>query len=100
MPAALAGAALLVAHGSLLVTEIMFRPGTGGEWVEVWNAGSLTVHLEGLSLSDARGPGRLLDPGGISLPPGGVLLVAQDPASFREAWTPPEACRLCGVRCD
>lgn len=57
----------------------------GREWIELYNPTSLPVSLEGWSLGDAvsdgeYASGRYLFPGGAVLPPGGVIVVAQQAA--------------------
>lgn len=52
--------------GDVLITEIMFdpkgRPDTDGEWIELWNAGSEALSLEGCALDDGASTPRKLDP--------------------------------------
>lgn len=72
----------------LLISEVMYRPATNplsGEWVEIYNPTAMSVDLSGWYLGDVGpggeyGSGLYRFPGGAVLPPGGVIVIAQQSA--------------------
>lgn len=75
--------------GSVLLNEVLAdnasftnTDGTVTDWVELYNPSGITVSLAGYSLSDNPSqPGRWVFPAGVTLAPGGYLLVRCDSAS-------------------
>jgi hypothetical protein len=70
----------------LLISEVLYdpsgNPDTGREWIELHNPTTNAVDISGWSLGDAAtdgdyGSGRYLFPAGTVLPPGGVIVIAQ-----------------------
>jgi phosphatidylserine/phosphatidylglycerophosphate/cardiolipin synthase-like enzyme len=85
----------------LLISEIMVDPygiDMGGEWIEIYNAGTSTAQLEQVRVGDALhesefgpGDGLVQFPGGAKLPAGGVVVIAQDAVVFaRRYGRPPD----------
>ncbi|HER44352.1 MAG TPA: lamin tail domain-containing protein, partial [Candidatus Eisenbacteria bacterium] len=69
--------------GDLVVSEIMYRPMSGGsEWLEVASRAAVEISLARWRLSDATGTRRLVSEGGLSIEPGGHIVLAQDSALF------------------
>jgi phosphatidylserine/phosphatidylglycerophosphate/cardiolipin synthase-like enzyme len=73
----------------LLISEVLYdpsgNPDTGREWIEVYNPMGAAIDISGWSLGDAvndgeYGAGRYLFPPNTLLPPGGVLVIAQQAA--------------------
>jgi hypothetical protein len=72
--------------GDVVVTEIMYRPDRGGEWVELYNRSRVAVDLSGWSMTDRSGTSGTI-PGGTVIEAGSFLIIACDSADFRSAWT-------------
>ena len=77
--------------GSVLIHEINYNasvvdvppPGTDpGDWVELYNRSSRPVDLAGWTFRDESGAGFFTFAQGTSLPAGGFLVLASDPAAF------------------
>ncbi len=66
--------------GEVVVTEIMYRPEGGGEWIEIFNRSYGTVDLAGWSVTDLSGASGSI-PGGVEIETGGFVVLAQDPAA-------------------
>ncbi len=73
----------------VVVSEVLYdpsgNPDTGREWVELHNPTGGAIELAGWSLGDAindgeYGAGRYVFPPNTSLPPGGVMVIAQQAA--------------------
>jgi hypothetical protein len=72
--------------GEIVITEIMYRPEAGGEWIEMFNRSAETVDLSGWSVTDRSGAsGTIKD--GVKVQQGCFVLIAQDPESFTAAYT-------------
>ncbi len=85
MPNNSAGAAqaqknLLAANPTqVYITEIMSSSSNGGDWVELYNASTQTVYLEGYGLSDNLGrPRKWQFPSGASINPGEYKIIQLD----------------------
>ncbi|MCX7681815.1 MAG: lamin tail domain-containing protein, partial [Anaerolineae bacterium] len=71
-----------------LISEVLYRPATNplsGEWVELYNPTAMPVDLSGWYLGDVGpggeyGSGLYRFPAGAVLPPGGVIVIAQQAA--------------------
>ena len=80
----------------LLISEVMVDPfglDSGGEWIEIYNAGNAAASLTGYRLGDALrsqdfspGAGQVQFPDGALLPAGGVIVVAQDALVFMQRY--------------
>ena len=77
--------AALPLPGSVLINEVMalnasalINGGTYPDWVELVNTGTSPVSLAGWSLSDDGNPGKFVFPGGVTIAPGGFLVVFCD----------------------
>jgi hypothetical protein len=73
----------------LLVTEVYYKPIGGiisAEWIEIYNAGDVTVNLACVKIGDEElqggGEGMLVFPQGEILEPGGVVVVANRADTF------------------
>ncbi|MBN2487352.1 MAG: CotH kinase family protein [Bacteroidales bacterium] len=69
----------------LIVNEINFNSSPEyptGDWVEIFNAGPVTVNLDGFLLSDANPDSGFVFPSGTILYPGKYLVVAKNPEKF------------------
>lgn len=85
MAAAVVAAFAVSAHGQLLVTEFMPNPAgtdTEGEWIEIFNSGSIAMSLDGYKVGDEETP--LWDIGGTggtegmySFPTGTIMAAGQ-----------------------
>ncbi len=93
----------VTAHTGIVINEIMFdlpdpavlppsapRP---GQWIEFYNRSSATVDLTGWKVS---GGIDFAFPAGTSLPTGGYLVLAADPAAFTSGYTLPSGVPLLG----
>jgi hypothetical protein len=75
----------------LVISELLYDPvgvaDADGEWIEIYNPTAMTVTLTSYRLSDgdSYGDGTAAFPGG-SLPPGGVILIAQRADAFRSTY--------------
>ncbi|RME98982.1 MAG: lamin tail domain-containing protein, partial [Chloroflexi bacterium] len=83
----------------LLISEVLYDGTTsateGDEFAEICNAGAAAANLTGVKLGDEESPGggegmfRL--PDGMTLPPGGCLVIAKNSADFTARFgTPPD----------
>jgi glycerophosphoryl diester phosphodiesterase len=76
--------------GKVLISEVLYDPKAGGEWIELYNPGGTSVDLSGYKLGDAAYPqgeeGMFLFPDGTILPSRGVLLVANRGDIFETAY--------------
>jgi len=71
--------------GEIVITEIMYRPGMSGEWIELFNRSGETVDLSGWSVTDRSGAsGSIKD--GVMIGAGCFVLIAQDPEEFAAAY--------------
>jgi hypothetical protein len=79
-----AAAAIRSVAGPAVVSEIAYRDGGVGEWVEVWLRDAL-LDLALLSLADDASPPRAVDRGPVprSAAAGAYLVLAQDPDAVR-----------------
>jgi hypothetical protein len=70
----------------IVINEIQYHPASddhGEEYVELYNPGASTVDLSGWEFSDG------IDytfPGGITIPPGGYVVVGHDPATVQAVY--------------
>ena len=79
-----------------LISEVLFNPAgqdeTGREWVEIYNPSASTMSLAGYKIGDAIGPtgnlgdGRYVFPANATLPPFGVIVVAENAALVQQDW--------------
>jgi len=71
--------------GEVVITEIMYRPEGGGEWIELFNRSGQAVDLSGWSVTDRSGAsGSIAD--GMEIGSGCFLVIAQDPPDFSTAF--------------
>ncbi len=64
--------------GEVVISEIMYRPVEGGEWIELFNRSPVTVDLAGWSVTDRSGAsGSIRD--GVEIEAGCFVVLAQDP---------------------
>jgi hypothetical protein len=69
--------------GDIVISEIMYRPESGGsEWLEVANRSAGAILLGGWMVSDATGRKRLICEDDIPINPGGFIILAQDSNLF------------------
>ncbi len=69
--------------GDVVVSEIMYRPLSGGsEWLEIASRSAALLSLEGWCLSDATGRERLISRSEVPIDPGGYIIIAQDSGLF------------------
>jgi hypothetical protein len=76
-----------------LITEVLYNP-TGyepqGEWVELYNAGGVTLDLYGYKIGDQSTPGccegMLAFPANATLRPGQVIVIANQASVFRSTY--------------
>jgi Lamin Tail Domain len=62
--------------GGVLINELMPNPASGGEWVELYNAGAAEVDLSGWRVDDdTLGGSRTTIADGVRIAPGAHLLV-------------------------
>jgi hypothetical protein len=79
----------------LLISEILYDPlGAGdpeGEWLEIYNPGSLVVNLACVKIGDEEstggGEGMLKFPSAATLEPGGVVIIANQATYFLAAYS-------------
>ena len=73
---------LAVVNSDVVINEIFYHALNDGpeQWIELYNKGSAVVNLSGWKFSQAID---FVFPPGTSLPAGGYLVVAWDPAAFR-----------------
>jgi hypothetical protein len=73
----------------VLISEVLYdpsgNPDIGREWIELYNPMGVAIDISGWSVGDAAndgeyGAGRYLFPPNTSLPPGGVIVIAQQAA--------------------
>jgi hypothetical protein len=73
----------------VLISEVLYdpsgNPDIGREWIELYNSTGVAIDISGWSVGDAAndgeyGAGRYLFPPNTSLPPGGVIVIAQQAA--------------------
>ena len=82
------------AESTLRINEFVARPAGGeGEWVELVNAGTAPVSLDGWWIADATGRQRLF-PSGLTLDPGHYLVAAARPDSLRVGLALPDSIRV------
>lgn len=84
------------AHGSVIITEIMYNPVGGGdgvvppalssEWVELYNSGAQPVDLGGWRLDDEDATDWGQIPAGSVLLPGEVAVLAATDDEFKQTW--------------
>lgn len=70
--------------GPVVVNEIMGRPETGGEWIEI--AARERVDLRGWTIRDAAGSRRLIAAESAPVEAGGFMVLARDAAAFSASW--------------
>lgn len=64
--------------GEVVISEVMYRPADGGEWIELFNRSPVTVDLSGWSVTDRSGAsGSIAD--GVEIETGCFVILAQDP---------------------
>ena len=68
--------------GEVVITEIMYRPGRGGEWIELFNRAASSVDLSGWSVTDRSGASGSIT-GGVEIASGGFIILAQDPVGIQ-----------------
>jgi hypothetical protein len=69
--------------GDLVVSEIMYRPLSGGsEWIEIASRAAATLSLGGWWVSDATGTRRLISEDDMPISPGGFVVLVQDSNLF------------------
>jgi hypothetical protein len=69
--------------GDIVISEIMYRPLSGGsEWLEIESRSAADISLGGWRLSDATGRERLISEDDIHIDPGGYIILAQDSDLF------------------
>ena len=79
---------VLPSLGSPVINEILYRPGTGFpentalEYIELHNPGTLAVDLGGWALTEGVA---FTFPAGTTIPAGGYLVIAADPAALMAA---------------
>jgi hypothetical protein len=71
--------------GEVVVTEIMYRPGGGGEWIELFNRSGMSIDLSDWSVTDRSGASGSIA-GGVWIDPESFLVIAQDPVAFTAAF--------------
>jgi hypothetical protein len=81
--------------GPLIISEIMYDPLGGGEWIEVFNGGALDVELRGWRLQDRSGGGVEIASATVA-PPGGYAVVCQDSAALAGRYAGIESYRVAG----
>ena len=70
----------------IVINEIQYHPLSddhGEEYIELYNAGTTTVDLSGWEFSDGI---EYTFPGGVSIPPGGYVVVGHDPATVEAVY--------------
>ncbi|MFQ6100381.1 MAG: CotH kinase family protein [Anaerolineae bacterium] len=84
---ALADAPVVAQSGSqIVINELQYHPASddhGEEYIELYNAGSAVVDLSGWRFSDGIA---YTFPAGVSIPPGGYLVVGHDPATVEAVY--------------
>jgi len=69
--------------GDLVVSEIMYRPLSGGsEWLEIASRTAATPSLNGWCVSDATGTRRLISEDDLPISPAGFVVLVQDSNLF------------------
>ena len=75
--------------GDVVISEIMYRPAGGGEWIELFNRSPGSVDLSGWTVTDRSGAsGSISD--GVEIGAGGYIILAQDPRGMASEFP---ACR-------
>ncbi len=64
--------------GEVVISEIMYRPVEGGEWIELFNRSPVTVDLSGWSVTDRSGASGSIR-SGVEIEAGCFVVLAQDP---------------------
>jgi hypothetical protein len=78
---------LRIGRGAVWISEVSYDPASAeGEWVELRSAAARSLDLRGWQLADASGQATTLGPDEVRLPPGGLVVVAQDPEGLRGRW--------------
>ena len=73
-------------QSAIVINELQYNPASGDhgeEYVEFYNTGPTAVDLSGWSFSDGI---EYTFPGGVSIPPGGYLVVGHDPATVEAVY--------------
>ena len=75
--------------GDVVITEVMYEPLSGGDWVEVYNAGSASVTMTGLKIAVGNTEYTISTNGSTtaSLAVGDTAVVAADPSGFTTAYS-------------
>ena len=71
----------------IVINELQYHPLSddhGEEYIELYNAGTTTVDLSGWEFSDGI---EYTFPGGVSVPPGGYVVVGHDPATVEAVYS-------------
>jgi hypothetical protein len=68
--------------GEIVINEVMYRPASGGEWIELFNRSTRSVDLSGWVVADRSGTNGTIG-SGVSIGPGDYLVLAQDPGSLQ-----------------
>ena len=79
-----------------LISEVLFNAAgpseVGREWIEIYNPGSLPISLNGYKIGDAAikggnfGDGMYAFPVTATLPPNGVMVIAENALLFKQDW--------------
>jgi hypothetical protein len=89
----------VVASAQIVINEVYYDADNTwadnvNEWVELYNAGGAPVDLEGLILTDhpdTTWEGYYIIPAGITIDPGGFLILCHDADSLNSHWSIPPA---------
>jgi hypothetical protein len=82
------------ANGVVLINEVESNGGTPGDWVELYNAGSVAVDLSGYVFSDSTDTNKYVIPSGAQIAPHGFYVM--DEADFGFGLGSNDAARLFG----
>lgn len=70
------------AAGNVVINEVESSAATGGDWVELFNNGTLAIDLGGLTLTDSNPKNSYQIPAGTVIEPGGFFLIAESEFGF------------------
>jgi hypothetical protein len=71
-------------YAALQITEVMYSPEKGGEWIEIYNDGNSPVDLKGYKLFD--GVNHTISATSLILPAGSYMILANDKSDFVSAY--------------
>ncbi len=91
-----ASAGIRVGPGPLIVNEIMYDPGLGGEWIELLNTCSDTIDTRGWRVTDRSG-GALEIRSHRTVPPGGHAVLAEDSAALVDLYGGIDTAKVIGT---